>query len=65
MSNSYKLALYYIYSQFIECIVLLHEDAMQNLALVLRLNNNNKYGEGLWTDCPVQNQMSVQHMEGG
>lgn len=39
---------------------------MQDLALFLRLNNNNnKYGEGLWTDCPVQSQMSVQHMEGG
>lgn len=38
---------------------------MQNLALFLRLNNNNKYGEGLWTDCPVQSQMSVQHMKGG
>lgn len=36
---------------------------MQNLALFLRLKN--KYGEGLWTDCPVQSQMSVQHMEGG
>lgn len=61
---SHKLALYYIYSQFIQCIVLLHEDAMQNLALFLR-HKNNKYGEGLRTDCPVQSQMSVQQMEGG
>lgn len=42
---------------------------MQNLELLLRLdnnnNNNNKYDKGLWTDCPVQSQMSVQRMEGG
>lgn len=35
---------------------------MQDLALFLRLNNN-KYGEGLWTDCPKQSQMSVQRMK--
>ena len=52
-------------SQLTDCVVSSSKGfnvRSYTLILMLRLN---KYGESVWTDCPLLGQMSVQHMEGG